>query len=280
MRATRAIIHLNNLQHNIRLVQEQSALQNKVTEVHIKVDTCMGRTGCSPDDTLKLARLIIKCSNLKLAGVCTHFPSADTKDKSFTQKQIEVLKKVVALLKNNNINPGIVHAANSGAIIDLSEAYFDMVRPGIMLYGYYPSQEQKRILPLKPVMELVTKVVFIKKVKKGTPVSYGMTYKTGEETKIATLPLGYADGYNRLLSNKAAVLVNNKCYKISGRICMDQCMINIGLKSDIKLYEDVTLFGPNSRGPDGEEIALLLNTIPYEVTCNISKRVPRIYLSS
>lgn len=261
-------------------LQELSVLQNKVIEVHIKVDTGMGRIGCQPEDTHKLARLISECSNLKLAGVCTHFPAADKKERSFTLKQIEILKRVVAQLKENNINPGIIHAANSGAIIDQPEAYFDMVRPGIMLYGYYPSQEQKRILPLKPVMELITKVVFIKKVKKGTPVSYGMTYKTGEETKIATLPLGYADGYNRLLSNKGDVFVKNKRYKICGRVCMDQCMIDIGIKSDIKLYEDVTLFGPNPQGPDGEEIAILLNSIPYEVTCNISKRVPRIYLSS
>jgi alanine racemase len=153
-----------------------------------------------------------------------------------------------------------------------------MVRPGILVYGYYPSDEQKRILPVKPVMQLVTKVVFMKKVKKGTPVSYGMTYVTQRDTVIATLPVGYGDGYSRLLSNRAHVAINNTRYPVAGRVCMDHTMIDLGPNPDVELFSDVVLFGPGRGNPDAADIASLMGTIPYEVTCLITKRVPRVYV--
>ena len=151
-----------------------------------------------------------------------------------------------------------------------------MVRIGIALYGYYPSDEQPRDMNLKPVMELRTRIAFIKVVPAGTAISYGMTHTTDRETTIATLAVGYGDGYSRLLSNRAEVLIRGRRYPIVGRVCMDQCMVDLGPETDIGLGETAVLFGPQHAGPDAEELARLMGTIPYEVTCLIAARVPRI----
>lgn len=262
----------------IEQFQHEAKKQNKNLLVHLKIDTGMGRIGCQPEDAVKFAKMITEKPNLKLGGVCTHLSVADAFNRRPTLQQIAILKDCVSKIRDIGIDPGIIHAANSGAIIGSEEAFFDMVRPGIMIYGYYPSSEQERIISLKPPMAFVTKVVFLKKVRKDTPISYGMTYKTKSETIIATLPVGYADGYNRLLSNKGEVFIKGKLYKISGRVCMDQCMVDLGTDSDVNLYDDVVLFGPGSECMDAEKIARLINTIPYEVTCLVSKRVPRIYV--
>ncbi|MCG8570911.1 MAG: alanine racemase [Spirochaetes bacterium] len=252
-------------------------LDKRDYEIHIKVDTGMGRIGCHPDETLHLAEMINNSPYLKVAGVCTHFPIADEDDESFTLHQVKILQKVVDQLKAHAIDPGLVHAANSGAIIGCEESFFNMVRPGIMLYGYYPSFDQKRHLELKPVMSFMTKVVFMKKVSKGTTISYGRSYSAPEDTIIATLPVGYADGYNRLLSSQGPVFINGKKYQISGRVCMDQCMVDLGPQTDVQLYDDVVLFGAQSGAASAEDIGKIINTIPYEVTCFVSKRVPRVY---
>ena len=198
----------------------------------------------------------------------------------YSLNQIRIFKEIIKKVQDNGINPGLIHSANSGAVIGYPDSYsqiFNMVRPGIMIYGYYPSIEQKRDLDLKPVMEFKTRVSFIKTVEKDTPISYGLTYKTHKKTQIATLPVGYADGYSRLLSNKGSVCINNKIYPIVGRVCMDLCLVDLGMDSDIKENDEVILFGPGSGCMDAEEIAKKMNTISYEVTCLISKRVPRIY---
>ena len=262
------------------LLEAEAARQGVVSGVHIKTDTGMGRIGCRPEETIDLARIVDRSPNLRLEGVCTHFPSADGPDErsqAFTNRQIEVLRDLTAELRRTGIDPGVVHAANSGAILAHPSAYFDMVRPGILLYGYYPSVEQSHDLPFRPVMELASRIVFLKRVPAGTPISYGMTYVTREETTIATVPVGYGDGYPRLLSSKASALVGGREYPIAGRVCMDQCMIDLGPRSEAKLYDPVTLFGPDPDGPDAERLASLIGTIPYEITCSISKRVPRTY---
>ena len=153
-----------------------------------------------------------------------------------------------------------------------------MVRPGISLYGYYPLKDQKRLLSVKPVMEFESCVVFLKKIKKGTPVSYGLTYKAPQDTEIATIPAGYGDGFNRLLSGCGRVWIKDKHYPIAGRICMDYCMVDLGLDSNVNLYDKAVLFGPDAGGVDAETVAGIIGTIPYEVTCNINKRVPRVYI--
>ncbi|MBN2736716.1 MAG: alanine racemase [Spirochaetales bacterium] len=255
---------------------EKTASRLKVQRAcHLKIDTGMGRIGCKPGEALALARLIHQSPVLRLEGICTHFPGSDFADKIFAEKQIEEFDSVIRILENEGITAPLIHAANSGAIIGLKKSYFNMVRPGIMAYGYYPSIEQPRNLTLKPVMELKTRVSFIKKVPSGTPLSYGMTYKTSEDCYIATLPIGYGDGYSRLLSNRGRVLIKGQSYPVVGRVCMDQCLVNLGPRTSIKRHDEVVLFGPDPRGPSAEEIADLMNTIPYETTCLITNRVPR-----
>jgi alanine racemase len=260
----------------IDLLDREASRQKKMAEVHLKVDTGMGRIGCRPEDALMLACYISGKKNLSLSGVCTHFPVSDIKSDDFTYKQLIVFNSSIDKMREEGINPGEIHAANSGAIIAYPESYFTTVRPGIMLYGYYPSSDQKRILDLKPVMEFKTKVSFIKTVEKGTPISYGMTYRTKARTRIATLCAGYADGYSRLLSNKGKVKIGGSLYPVAGRVCMDQTMVDVGLDSEISVGDDAVLFGPDTQ--TAEDIADIMNTIPYEVTCLVTKRVPRVFI--
>jgi alanine racemase len=152
-----------------------------------------------------------------------------------------------------------------------------MIRVGIAAYGYPGSPSADFSQPLKPVMELRAPVAFLKRVDAGTPLSYGHTYTTKEESVIATISAGYADGYRRGLSNRGRVLIKDKTYPVVGTVCMDQFLVNLGAKSDTKLYDEAVLFGPDRRGPDAVELASLLDTIPYEITCGISTRVPRLY---
>ena len=250
----------------------------KNVHVHLHVDTGMGRIGCAPEDAASLAEDIAALKNIKLEGMSTHFACADSGDRSFTEKQMARFKSALDSVKALGIDPGIVHASNSAGVLEYPESWIDMVRPGIMLYGYYPGKETERSLPLKPVMEFRTKVVYLKKVSAGQALSYGATYVTKEDTMVATLPVGYGDGYNRLLSSKGEVVIRGKRYKISGRVCMDQCLVDLGADTDVQLYDDVILFGPDKNSPSAEDIADLTGTIPYEVTCNVNKRVPRIYV--
>ena len=194
------------------------------------------------------------------------------------EKQIKLFTDTVEAIKTRGIDPGILHTANSGAIIAHPDAHFDMVRPGICLYGYYPDQRMdKSAADFKPVMELVSKIAFIKKVKKGTTISYGRTWTAPNDTWIGSVPAGYADGYNRLLSSKSEVLIKGKKYPVAGRVCMDQFMIDLGPDTDLELHDNIVLFGPNDGALDAAEIGALTGTIPYEVTCDINKRVPRDY---
>ncbi|TVQ38737.1 MAG: alanine racemase [Spirochaetaceae bacterium] len=270
--------------HYTELLSDAAHRLGASVAVHLKIDSGMGRIGCRPADAAAVAREIIAMRGVTLAGVATHFPLADGADNGPTREQTARFAAAVAAIRSAGIEPGIVHAANSGAVIGHPESWFDMLRPGISVYGYYPSDEQPRSLELKPVMELRSRISFVKKVEAGAPISYGMTYRAQRATTIATLPLGYADGYNRLLSNRGQVLVHERAsgrsYRapIAGRVCMDQFMIDVGPDARVQREDEVVLFGPDPAGPDAEEIAGLLGTIPYEVTCWVSKRVPRIYV--
>lgn len=247
--------------------------------VHLKVDTGMGRVGCTPGEAPNLARLINDASCLELAGLSTHFPVADSKEQAdidFTRSQAAVLETLAKKIRSDGIEPGLIHAANSGAIAISPKISRGMVRPGIALYGYGVEVPHRRWMP---VMELRSRVTSLKKVAAGDTVSYGRTWTAKKETYIATIPVGYADGYPRLLSNRSRVLINGQTYPVVGRICMDQTMVNLGPRTDVALYDEVTLFGPDPAGPDAQEIADLAGTIPYEITCGISPRVPRIYLN-
>jgi alanine racemase len=262
----------------IKGLNREAKNQQKIVEVHLHIDSGMGRIGCSPDEAVSLAELIDSLENVKLKGVSTHFACADDPSSPMTDDQIFRFKTTVESIKSFGINPGIVHASNSAAIVDYPESWIDMVRPGIILYGYYPGHDQTRTLAVKPVMEFRTEVVFIKKVAAGQPLSYGATYVTDNETFIASLPVGYGDGYNRLLSSKGIILINGKKYKVAGRVCMDQLLIDLGSETDVDLYDEATLFGEGPDAQTAEDLALMLDTIPYEITCNVNKRVPRVYI--
>lgn len=253
----------------------------RICPVHLKIDTGMGRIGCPAEIAIDLAKMISRNKNLELAGVATHLSVADSlapADIAYTKKQIELFSGAIADIKAAGIDPGIVHAANSGAVLMYPEAHFDMVRPGIIIYGYPPSEELARHISLKPVMELETQVVTIKKIPSGTSVSYGRTWTAEEDTYIATIPIGYADGLPRRLSPGLSVRIGGQDFPIVGRICMDQCMIDVGADPWVQKWDHVTIFGPDPETESAQTLADMLGTIPYEITCGINKRVPRVYV--
>ncbi len=251
---------------------------NSRLKIHLKIDTGMGRVGIQLDELDDFLDLIKKNKSIRLEGVYTHFATSDCKDKSFAKLQIEKFNIAIDKVKSKISNVKYFHAANSGAILDLPESYFDMVRPGISLYGYYPSRETSESFPLKPVMTIKTRIAHIKWVEPQTSISYGRTYFTDSRTQIGTLPIGYADGYNRLLSNRGKVIVNKKLYDVVGRVTMDQIMVNF--KEDkISENDDVIVLGSQENVKfDADDIAQIIGSIPYEVCTSISKRVRRKFV--
>ena len=245
--------------------------------LHLKIDTGMGRIGCPPEQAAELAVAINRSPYLELEGVCTHFPVADSEDRSFTQDQIDKFKHCITEMREAGVNPGIIHAANSAATQAYPDSWFNMVRVGMAAYGYPQAVSSSSQYELKPVMEFISKIVFLKRVTAGIGLSYGLTHTTKGETVIATVATGYADGYSRAISNRGEVLIRGKRYPVVGTVCMDQLLVDLGPDPDAELYDDVVLFGPDTKGPDAAEVARWAGTISYEVTCGINGRVPRIY---
>ena len=247
-------------------------------EVHLKIDTGMNRVGCKVEDSLETARYINSSPYLILGGICTHFPVSDIPDRTFSEKQLEKFKNAVENIKAHNINPGIVHASNSGCIMQYEDAYFDMVRPGIILYGYSPDSSIKDKISLKHVMSFESEILFIKKINKGEAVSYGLTWRAEKDTWIGTIPAGYADGVNRLLSNKAEILINGTLYPVAGRVCMDQFMVDLGTELKCSINDRAVIFGYDRNSMGADDAADICSTISYELLCNVNKRVERIYI--
>lgn len=275
----------NNLQftlYDVRLaeiVSQRAQALGRVAQAHVKSDTGMGRVGLLPYEAVEAILTMAKLPNLELIGLCTHFASSDSRDKTYAHQQLEQFKTIVQQLTNHDLRFKNVHAANSGAILDLPQSYFNLVRPGVVMYGYYPSRETSESIPLEPAMTLRTKILHVKSVPTGTFISYNSTFQTRETTTIATLPLGYADGLSRRLSNNFEVLVRGKRCPLVGRVCMDQIMIDLGDMQNVHAGEEVVLLGKQG----DEEISIYewcrrLETIPYEVTCGISRRVRRNYV--
>ena len=264
----------------ITALEGGAARAGKTLSVHLKIDTGMGRLGCPPGEAAALASRIAESKNLKLAGTATHFAVSDSakpEDQAFTSHQWETFHLAVKSIRDAGIDPGLIHAANTGAVTFHNDAWFDMIRPGILLYGYAPeNKEGKPALAVKPLMELKSALVFIKTIKKGQSLSYGRTWTAAEDTLIGTIPLGYGDGLSRLLSNNWQVLAGKELRPLAGRICMDQCMVDLGKNSTARRWDPVTIFG--GPAPHAGIMAARLNTIPYEITCNINKRVPRVYI--
>jgi len=248
--------------------------------VHIKVDTGMGRIGLFPEEVLPFVERIRSLKNVYLQGIFSHFAAADEEDKGYARKQLQKFKDVLATLEARGIRIPIRHLAGSAATIELRESHFDMVRPGISIYGAYPSPEVDHSVPLKPAMTFISAITFLKEVSEGTAISYGRTFVTKRQSRIATLPVGYGDGYPRLLSNKGEVLVAGKRAPVVGRVCMDMTLIDVTHIPEASLGSEVVLFG---RQGDEEilvdEIAAKAGTISYEVLCSITKRVPKEYVN-
>jgi len=262
----------------IKAAEKAGALISRKTLIHLKIETGMGRVGFRPGDELEEAlRVIRKANHLEIEGMFTHFAAADT-DKAYTIRQWEVFERSIEQVRATGIVPKYIHASNSAAIMDFPSSHLDLVRPGIMLYGCYPDPSLSTKATLYPVVSLYARISHIKRVPKGTYIGYGKTYQTQRETTIATLPIGYADGYPRLLSNKGSVLIRGKRYPIVGRVCMDQTMVDLG-DDDAKIGERVTLIGTDANETISlDEIAQICQTISHEILTGLSPRVPRIYV--
>lgn len=261
-------------------LSESAKKQNKTVKIHIKIDTGMSRIGfvsgiCDDavtDEIIKISRL----PNIFVEGIFSHFATADEKDKTYTEKQFDEFLKICDMLKSKGLDIPIRHIANSAAIMMYPETHLEMVRAGVILYGLYPSQDvSKSSIKLKPVMTLKSRITLIKEIS-GRGVSYGKTYIADRNTKVATVPIGYADGYTRLLSNNAKIIAKGKTVNVIGRICMDQCMIDVTNVHNINTGDEVIIFGEDIVTAD--DIAKTLNTINYEIVCMVSRRIPRVYI--
>ncbi|MBR1442843.1 MAG: alanine racemase [Firmicutes bacterium] len=262
-------------------ISEAAKKINMTALVHIKIDTGMGRIGFFANDESIEEIMKISClPNIKITGMFTHFATADEKDKTFTREQYEKFMFMKNELEKRGMNDIICHCANSGAIIDMPELNVDMVRAGIIIYGMYPSEDvRKDILELKPAMSLKTHISYIKEVEEGTSIGYGRTFFTKRKSRIATIPVGYADGYSRLMSNRGRVLINGKYADVVGNVCMDQIMADITDIDGVNVNDEVVLMGKMGDNEiSAEELAQLQGTINYEIVCNVGKRIPRVYI--
>ena len=248
-----------------------------VPKVHIMIDTGMGRIGVWYEEAIGFIRKVHKSKKVELEGAYTHFSSA-ARDKVMTRLQISSFEMVLADAESAGISVKYKHAANSIAMVDWKKSHMNLVRTGILLYGVYPKQDFRKQFVLKPVMSLKTRIVHLKDTPPGRSISYGRTYITQEHTKIATIPIGYADGYGRILSNKAEALVRGQFVRVVGVVTMDQTMLNVGHIKGVKAGDEVVLIGHQGQSEIPiEKIAKLAGTIPYEILSAVTDRVPRVY---
>ena len=256
-----------------------SSKLRKKFKVHIKIDTGMKRIGFDVKRAYKNVMQVLALKNVYVEGIFTHFATSEYKNKTFAYRQLSFFQDLLDELRKAGVEFPIVHAANSGAVLDIKDSYFDMVRPGLILYGYYPSSEVKNKIDLQPIMNLKSKVTFIKRVDARTSISYGRLYFTRRRTYIGSIPVGYGDGYWRLLTNKSKVLINKKLYPTVGAITMDWLMVNLGEKYNVRVGDDVLLMGSeNSISLGADKLAKIAGAIPYEMLCSVADRVKRVYI--
>jgi alanine racemase len=285
---TPTVVSLQMAEH----LSRRATLRQKPIRVHIKIDTGMGRIGLLPDALgigpcdnapsealIKEISCIARLPGLEIEGIYTHFACADTADRSYTDQQLKLFLEITERLYRSGVHIPLRHAANSGALIGYPETHLDMVRPGISLYGLYPSADvDKSRVSLQPAMTFKARIIQLKTVPRGFKISYGRTYETNKETRIATVSVGYADGLNRLLSSRGQMLVRGVRAPVVGRVCMDLTLIDVGHIPDVRIGDEAVIFGrQNGAELHVDEIAATLGTINYEVVTGISERVPRVY---
>jgi len=256
--------------------EEVSRSTGRRIKTHLKIDTGMERVGVREYEA---ESFILKSSayrHIKVEGIYTHFANSEPADRTYSFMQLERFQEVLDLFSKHSLPiPPLRHVCNSGGILNLPDAYFDMVRPGVLCYGVYPGDEVDRVIEVKPALTWRSHVAYVKRTRPGRPVSYGSLWQAEAETGIATVPCGYADGYFRRMTNRAQVMIHQKKYPQVGRICMDQFMVNVG-DDDIKVGDEVILLG---EGIVAEDLAQWMGTNEYEVMTNISARVPRVYVN-
>ena len=250
--------------------------QHKTAKVHLAVDTGMGRIGVYPEAAGEAAAAMAALPAVKLEGLFSHFALADARDKSYAKEQFRRFQRAMAEVEGRGITIPLRHIANSAAILEMPETHLDMVRAGIILYGLWPSEEVRRSIDLCPLMTVKAKITYVKDFPQGETISYGRIFTAPRDMRVATLPLGYADGYTRLYTGKASVEVKGRRAPVVGRICMDQCMIDVTDIEGVAEGTEVTLFGSATLSAD--DVAAWLGTINYEIPCLIAPRVPRVYI--
>ena len=279
------LIAEHRLMATISSIESAEALSGRATalgttvRVHVKVDTGMGRYGVLPDEVLPFLNSVATLPALEIEGIFTHFATADERDKSYTYRQFNLFKEVLQAVREAGYTIPLRHAANSAATLDLPETHLDAIRPGIAIYGMYPSSEVSHSLELRPALTLRSHVARVRTLPPGYSISYGRTYTTDRPTPVALIPVGYGDGYHRALSNKGYVLIRGRRAPIVGRVCMDQFVVDISGIEGVRENDDVVLLG--GQGEEritAEEIAALAGTINYEITTSLLQRIPRVFL--
>ena len=261
----------------LKKIKEASGHTSRAIGIHLKIDTGMGRLGFDPKGLSPLIEELRDPKNLEVAGIMSHFASSERRDE-YGMGQVGAFKNVLETFQKHGIGPGLVHMANSGALANYPEAYFNMVRVGVNLYGSHAGAGLKEKIPLRPVMKLISRIALVREFPPECSLSYGRTYTTERATNVAFIPVGYSDGYPRALSNKGFVLVKDRRCPVVGRVCMDWVLIDISGIEGVSLGDEVILMGSGvSEGVTVDEIAELTGTIPYEILCKISKRIPRLY---
>lgn len=261
----------------LKQVDQIATSMRKKAKVHLKIDTGMERIGVHYYSAESLLIESLNCKNTMIEGIFSHFANADSKNLTHAKLQLERFLEVLSFYEKRNLPYPIRHMANSGAILQLPESYLDIVRPGIILYGVYPSQEVHKTIELEPALSWTSRIVYFKVVKPDHPVSYGSTWQSDHMVRVVTVPVGYGDGYFRSMSGKAEVLIRGKRYSVVGRICMDQFMVNIEWDSAYNSDEVILIGAADDQIITCEDLASWAGTIPYEILTNINTRVPRVY---
>ncbi|MGD2144283.1 MAG: alanine racemase [Anaerolineae bacterium] len=257
----------------------RAAGRERVLPIHVNVDTGMSRYGLLPGEVLQFVRFLSELPGLALEGLYTHFAAADSADQAFTRHQFRIFTDLADRLEREGLSLPLKHVSNSAATLDLPEMALDMVRCGIALYGLPPSAQGARGVPLEPALSLKSRVARVRTLPAGASVSYGRTHVAEKPTRMALIPVGYGDGYHRIISNRGAVLIRGKRAPIIGRVCMDQFVVDVSDVPGVRLHDEVVLIGrQGERHIPAEEVARWAQTINYEVTTSLMPRVPRIYL--